>query len=184
MDLATLDAVVAAFKSHSWLVLAWLALSIVVTTVFRLFPDSAIVAFVARYRVGMAFLALCKRFGIDPFGLLKDARAWADRNPPTKPSDGAGPGPGAVVIALVVLLPSLGGCAWWQKHDREVIHAADVACIMAYAALDNDAIEQICKIEHEFAPLIGTYADPERVRTGAARLEGYSAGVKTAGACR
>lgn len=52
-------------------------------------------------------------------------------------------------IALFVNAQILSGCAFLQKHAKDALDVAQIACIIAHQFQPDPAVQQLCQIEDE-----------------------------------
>ena len=71
-------------------------------------------------------------------------------------------------LALAAGLPLVGCSLLTRDNAQKALRAADIACILASALTDSDAVMQACAIERELRPVVDQLLAQKRAAQRAA----------------
>jgi hypothetical protein len=67
------------------------------------------------------------------------------------------------VATIVILSGLLAACSVFTRDNaQKMLRAADIACILASALTDSDAVMQACQVERELRPVVDQLLSQKR----------------------
>lgn len=109
--------------------------------------------------IGSALLALA--------GAMRSFMGNDEKPPP--PPDGPTSGTWPIAVVLVALMPSLSGCAFLEKHAKDALSVAQIACIIANQTAPDSKVAEICDVADDyFEPMQKVLTDARRASDKAA----------------